>query len=235
MFNNNVIVPLYEQLMDKLKEGINSGIYKPGDKLPSEIDMAKQNNVSVITSRKAMNELVASGYVEKKQGKGTFVATPKYGRDYTHIMGFSESCNLMGLKAGSKLLEHKIVVPRSNVLEALGLLPGSQTVFITRLRYVNGEPMAIEDNYFPLEFAFLLNETLEDSLFAILREKANIQIVKSNKIIEICRATTKEAQLLNLRKNNPLLLVRGTAFANNGKPVYVGTQIINGERFKFHI
>jgi len=235
MFKPNTIVPLYEQLMEKIKSAINTGNYKPGDKLPSEIDMARQNNVSVITARKAVNELAAVGYVEKKQGKGTFVATPKYGRDYTHIMGFSEACNLMGLKAGSKLLDHKIVVPNSAVLTALGLPPGSQTVFISRLRFVNDEPMAIEDNYFSLDFAFLLNEALEDSLFDVLREKADINIEKSNKLIEICRATSKEAQLLNLRKNNPLLLVRSTAFAHNGKPVYVCTQIINGERFKLHV
>lgn len=235
MFNNNAIVPLYEQLMKKLKDAINAGTYKPGDKLPSEIEMARQNNVSVITARKAMNELVLAGYVEKKQGKGTFVATQKYGRDYTRILGFTESCRMMGLRAGGKLLEHKIVVPNSNVLTALGLPAGSQTVFISRLRFVNDEPMAIEESYFPLDYAFLLNEKLEDSLFTILKEKANTQIVKSNKSIEICRATSQDAQLLNLRKNNPLLLVRSTAYAGNGKPVYVCTQMINGERFKLQV
>lgn len=65
MLKSKAITPLYEQLMEQLKKQIASGVYKPGDQLPSEIEMAKQNNVSVITARKAMNELAALGFVEK--------------------------------------------------------------------------------------------------------------------------------------------------------------------------
>lgn len=232
MLKSNTIVPLYEQLMNKLKQEIEMGIYQPGDQLPAEIEMAKQNKVSVVTARKAMDELAMAGLVEKKQGKGTFVAIPKYDRDYTQIMGFSESCLAMGLKPGSQLLDRTLIVPEAKVLKQLDLEDGSQTVYISRLRFVNDEPVAIENNYFSLKYAFLLNEPLDQSLFEVLRQRTNTQIAKSKKIIEICRATAKEAQLLNLRKNYPLLLVRSTAYAANGEAVYVGSQLINGERFK---
>jgi GntR family transcriptional regulator len=236
MLKSKAITPLYEQLMEQLKKQIASGVYKPGDQLPSEIEMAKQNNVSVITARKAMNELAALGFVEKKQGKGTFVAVPKYWRDYTQILGFSEACRLSGLKAGSRLLDHKLVVPNAKILESLELPEGSQTVYISRLRFVNGEPMAIEINYFSLKYAFLLNETLEDSLFQVLRDKANVTITKSKKQIEICRATAKEAKLLNVSRNYPLLLVRSTAYGGaDGGPVYACSQLINGERFTLYV
>ncbi|MFT8343327.1 MAG: GntR family transcriptional regulator [Clostridium beijerinckii] len=235
MLNIKGIVPLYEQLMKKLQESIISGTYQPGEKLLSEIEMAKYYNVSVITVRKAIKELENKGLVEKKQGKGTFVAIPKYRKDMNQIISFTESCRIMGVKSGAQLIEQKVLIPSDDILKKLDLPLGSQTVFISRLRFVNDEPMAIETNYFPLEYAFLLNEPLNDcSLFQILKDKINLNISKSKKVIEICRATTKEAKLLNIRKNNPLLLIRSTAFSDDGNPVFVGSQLINGERFKFH-
>ena len=167
----NAVVPLYRQLMEKLQKEITSGILKPGDRLLPEVEMAKYYQVSVITARKAMDELAAQGLIEKKQGKGTFVTSPKYGRDYTHIQGFSESCLARGLKPGARLLQKEIVAPKSSILESLGLDENSQTVKIVRLRYVNDEPMVIETSYFPLDYAFLLQENLDGSLFQVLREK----------------------------------------------------------------
>lgn len=228
----NAVVPLYRQLMEKLQKEITSGILKPGDRLLPEVEMAKYYQVSVITARKAMDELAALGLIEKKQGKGTFVTSPKYGRDYTHIQGFSESCLARGLKPGARLLQKEIVAPKSSILESLGLDENSQTVKIVRLRYVNDEPMVIETSYFPLDYAFLLQENLDGSLFQVLREKKDLVIDGSKKIVEICRATTEEARWLKLRKNAPLLLVRSVAFGNAGQPVYVCMQVINGERFQ---
>ena len=171
----NAVVPLYRQLMEKLQKEITSGILKPGDRLLPEVEMAKYYQVSVITARKAMDELAAQGLIEKKQGKGTFVTSPKYGRDYTHIQGFSESCLARGLKPGARLLQKEIV----------GLDENSQTVKIVRLRYVNDEPMVIETSYFPLDYAFLLQENLDGSLFQVLREKKDLVIDGSKKIVEI--------------------------------------------------
>jgi GntR family transcriptional regulator len=235
VLKSKTIVPLYEQLMNKFKREIEVGAYGPGTQLPAELEMARQNNVSVVTVRKAMDELAAHGLVEKKQGKGTFVSQVKYDRDYTRITGFSESCRAMGLLVTSRLLEQKLIVPPEKFLKSLELPPGSQTVYISRLRFVNGEPMVIENNYFSLEYAFLLNESLDGSLFDVLRERHNVQVDRSQKIIEICRAKAAEAKLLNLRKNYPLLLVKSTAYTAIGEPVYVGSQLINGERFQLRI
>ena len=231
MLNANSITPLYKQLVQKLKDDIENGVYKPGDQLLPERDFAAQNGVSVITTRKALEELVQEGIIEKKQGKGTFVAKPKYGRDYTRIIGFSESCRLQGLEPGAILLHKSIAVPDAKVLAELRLPKDSSSVFISRLRTVNGEPMAIENNYFPLDYVFLLNEPLEGSLFDLLKQKVNKVVVKSQKTIEICRAGAQEAKNLNVARNSPLLLVKSLALTTDDAIVYYGVQIINSERF----
>ena len=224
--------PLYQQLMARLKNDILAGVYPSGARIPSEQLLCETYGVSRVTVRKAMLDLVQEGLLVRRQGKGTFVTSPKYGRDYTHIQGFSESCLARGLKPGARLLQKEIVAPKSSILESLGLDENSQTVKIVRLRYVNDEPMVIETSYFPLDYAFLLQENLDGSLFQVLREKKDLVIDGSKKIVEICRATTEEARWLKLRKNAPLLLVRSVAFGNAGQPVYVCMQVINGERFQ---
>lgn len=233
MLNSNGIIPLYEQLMNQIKEDISKGVYHRGEKLPSEVKLAKQNQVSVITARKAINELAAQGLVEKKQGKGTFIAVPKINRDYTKILSFSEVCREQGMVPGSRLLEHRTEKPPEKVLKGLELPPESEVVLISRLRFVDREPIAVETSYFPLQYAFLLNEPLDGSLFVVLDEKSGTHICGSHKQIEICRATAEEAKLLNLSRSDPLLLIRSIAYGDDGRPVYVCVQVINGERFRF--
>lgn len=238
MLQANTVVPLYQQLIEKLRTEIDTGVYKPGQQLPPEMEMAKLNNVSVITVRKAISELVDMDLVVKKQGKGTFVTEPKYSRDYTRITSFTESSKAMGATAGSKTLDKRITVPAAKIIERLRLPEKSQTVYIKRLRYVNGEPVVIEENYFPMKYDFLLDEDMDGdggSLFTILKEKAGTEIARSAKQIEICRATPAQAKLLELRRNHPLLLVNSTAFGLDGAEVYAGVQVINGERFTLYV
>ncbi|MEN6316012.1 MAG: GntR family transcriptional regulator [Clostridiaceae bacterium] len=236
MLNTNDPVPLYKQLMDEIKESISTGYYKPGDRLPSEIEMAKQNGVSVITARKAVSELAKEGIVNKRQGKGTFVAVQKYKRDINQIMSFSESCRSMGAVPGGRLLERKLMIPDGNILKELELPPLTQVVYISRLRFANGEPIAIEISYFPIKYAFLMEEPLDDnSLFEILDSKSNTRITKSRKSIEICWSSAKEAELLRIKKKSPLLLIHSTAYSETGQIVFAGTQLINGARFKLRV
>lgn len=233
MLDANNITPLYRQLLDELRANIERGVCAPGEKLPSELELAQQYGVSVVTVRKATDELASLGLVEKKRGKGTFVAGRKYSRDYTKILGFGESCRMQGLEPGSKLLARSVREPTHKIREKLGLPESaSEVVYVSRLRYVNGEPIAIEENYFSMDYAFLLTENLDGSLFEVLQRVVGAEVRASRKTIEICRANAAESRLLEVKKNQPLLLVKSVAYDGGNTPIYCGTQIINGELFK---
>ena len=73
--------PLYLKIYQSLKQDIENGVYKPGDKIMTEAEMAKEYGVSLITVRKAVGSLMEKGLVVRKQGKGTFVTKPKYSRN----------------------------------------------------------------------------------------------------------------------------------------------------------
>ena len=234
--NQDEMTPLYVQLMSEIEKDINSGIYKPGDRIMTESELAKTYGVSLITVRKAMGSLMEKGLVVRKQGKGTFVTKPKFSRNMKKLQSFSEMCVQMGVTPGARMLENRLVKADVKTARCLGVDPGSDVIYISRLRFADQEPVQIEKNFFPLKYAFLLGAKFDDnSLFDFLREKAGVRVASSEKVIELCRATADEADLLGIKKGDYLLFVRSTAFDDHGDPLYAGTQIINGDRFSLYV
>ena len=99
MLDQNISTPLYEQLKVALKEDIRNKIYKPGDRMPSEIELEKQYSVSRITVRRAIKELCEENILIRKQGKGTFVLDKdNYRRIDSTVGGFHEALEAEGKK-----------------------------------------------------------------------------------------------------------------------------------------
>ena len=110
MLKQDAITPLYVQLMEELETSIRNGVYKPGDKIMTEAEMAKEYGVSLITVRKAVGSLMEKGLVVRKQGKGTFVTKPKYSRNMKKLQSFTEMCEQMGVKPGAQVLENRLIM-----------------------------------------------------------------------------------------------------------------------------
>ena len=236
MLKQDAITPLYVQLMEELETSIRNGVYKPGDKIMTEAEMAKEYGVSLITVRKAVGSLMEKGLVVRKQGKGTFVTKPKYSRNMKKLQSFTEMCEQMGVKPGAQVLENRLIMADKKVADRLGIGPGSNVVYISRLRLADGEPVQVEKSYFPLKYAFLLEEDLNNgSMFECLKEKAGAKVASSEKMIELCRATAEEAALMDVKKGDYLLFVKSTAYDENGEPMYAGIQLINGDRFSLYV
>lgn len=184
MLDGKAAIPLYVQLEEQIQEKILSGIYQPGEKLQTEGEMAMTYGVSIITVRKAVGGLIDKRLVERKQGKGTFVSKPKYMRDIKKVQSFSDMCRSMGLEPGGRMIENRLVVPEAEIEENLGQQKGMQAVLISRVRYADYEPVAIESTWFPLRYAFLLDETFDNnSLFDSLK-KREVAVVHSNTITQ---------------------------------------------------
>ena len=234
--NHDSIIPLYAQVEEQLKRDIENGVYSKNGRIPTEAELAKQYNVSRITVRRAVEDLVSQGLVEKKQGKGTFVRKVKYMRDSRTLSSFTESCRDQGMIPGGRTLEKSTVVLNPKIARRLEQAPGSQGIYMSRLRFADREPVIIERNYFPMKYAFLMEQEFDNnSLFEFLKETYQVTVTRSDKEIEMCRATNTEAELLKVPVNAPLILVKSTAYVQTGEPIYVGTQVMNGERFTLQI
>ena len=230
------IVPLYKQLKDLLLQEIKEGIYKANQKIPTELELSEKYQISRMTVRKALAELVEEGVLAKKQGKGTFVCQRKVTKDMKKLQSFSEMCAHMGMKAGGRMLENRLELASEKIARLLNVEKGSQVIYISRVRYADGMPMAIERNYFPLKYAFLLEERFDDnSLFTFLKEHSHTAVAISEKWIELCKATAAEAELLQMAKGTSMLFIKSVAYTAEKEPIYVGHQVFNGEKCSFYV
>lgn len=235
--NHNSIVPLYAQIVEQLRQDIQTGLFRQTGRLPTEGELSEQYHVSRITIRRAVDELVSQGLVEKKQGKGTFICAPKFTRGFgSGPMSFTEMCTANGLTASAKILEAGIKCPETaSVREMLGLKENEPAVRICRLRYAGDKPLVMEDNYYPLEYAYLLSIDLEnDSTYRYLREVKGIELRATTMRLSIVRADAKLAKLLQVSRNAPQLEMTGKVVRlDDGRTVHSSYQVGYGENFEF--
>lgn len=237
VLDHNSIIPLYAQIVEQLQHDIEAGVFGQTGRLPTEGELSEQYQVSRITIRRAVDELVAQGLVEKKQGKGTFLCSPKFTRGLgSGPMSFTEMCTENGYVAKAKILEAGIKIPESaSVREMLNLKEGDPAVRICRLRYAGDRPLVLEDNYYPLEYAYLLSIDLEnDSTYQYLREVKGIELRATTTRLSIVRANAKLAKLLQVPRNAPQLEMRGKVVrVSDGQTVHSSYQVGYGENFEF--
>ena len=233
--DHNSIVPLYAQIVEQLHQDIEHGMFNQNGRLPTEEELSSKYGVSRITIRRAVDELVNQGLVEKKQGKGTFIRAPKMTRRLSGLMSFTEMCAANGLTASARILEAGISTPeQSYVREMLGIKPGEPAVRIRRLRYAGDRPLVLEDNFYPMEYAYLLSIDLEnDSTYRYLREEKGIELKRSGMRLSIVRADAKLAKLLQVARNTPQLEMKGCVVRLDGQIVHTSFQVGYGENFEF--
>ena len=141
-------IPMYFQLKNIILDEIKNGRLKPGDLLPTELELGESFNLSRTTVRQAVIELVGEGYLYRIKGKGTFVAKPKLVQDFMRtIESYSEQMKRLKLTPGTKILKNEIVRANEDVAGALGIKEGDEVVLLRRLRFANDEPIVVLDTY----------------------------------------------------------------------------------------
>ena len=145
--------PLYQQIYDEIKDAIEKGVYAPKERIPSELELAEQYEVSRITVRRAVEELCSDGYLVKQQGRGTFVSTPHINRQFhaSTLQTFTALCAGNGMKAGAHVIDRQIVPARQNEMEFFGLQKDALLLHIKRVRTADGEPIFEENIFVPFD------------------------------------------------------------------------------------
>lgn len=229
------IVPLYKQLKDMIKESIMDGTLKPNQKIPSELELSETYQISRITVRNAISELVDEELLEKKQGKGTFVCTPKID---VRSPNFTMMCQKNGKIPGSQTIKIVKQPVTERDIRELHLAAGDSVIYLLRVLTADGEPVMVEHNYFPERFAKLLQTHLDDiSLYAFLREEYNVHFGAASKSIELAYPTEVEAGLLHISLSTPMLMIREVVYDRGDEdvPIHRTKQYLLGDRFKYVI
>ena len=179
-------------------------------------------------------KLTAEGLLEKKQGKGTFVSTPRISQDLKSIHSFHDACKQNGFQGGTIVIHVKEEAADSADLEELELKSGSKIVETLRVRTADGVPVVLEKNHFSMAYSYLENENLSGSLYNVLRDYG-IEPRQASHDISMAFATEEQAKLLGIEKGAPLMRLHEVVYDQKGRPLHNSIQLIRGERFVFRI
>ncbi|ARK32415.1 GntR family transcriptional regulator [Halalkalibacter krulwichiae] len=238
LIDKDGVIPLYHQLKTLLKGQIEEEVWKVDEMIPSERELSEQFEISRMTVRHAINDLVNEGILYRKRGMGTFVAKPKINQGLTKLSNFTSDMEQRGLKPGAKVLHVKVIPATKKIAELLQIKENDNVVELFRLRLANDEPMALERSFLPLEkVAPILTGSLENkSLYKELREKCNLNLALAKQSIEISYATQAEdAKLLDIEINTPVLLIERRTFTDTDMPVEYVQSLYRADRYKFSI
>jgi len=213
-------IPVYVQIREQLREEITSGALKRGEQLPAEHELAARFNVSRMTLRQSIEDLVNEGLLYRRHGVGTFVAFPHLQRDHTRLTSFFDKAAEEGIKVRASLLALEVIPAKPPVAKALDLTPSSQVIRVKTLRYANNVPITVHDAHLPHNlFAGILTEDFEAHHLWDLFEKCGYKVKRAIQRLEAREADKELARLMKIREGAPILFKERTVYATDGTPV----------------
>jgi GntR family transcriptional regulator len=224
---------VHGQIEDWLANAIAARELAPGDRLPTENDLAAWLGVSRMTLRHALGELAQRGLVTRTVGRGggTFVAEPKLEQDLTTLAGFSAQLRRHGKVAGARVLAATLIPASAAAAAALGLSEGDQVAEVRRIRMADGKPIVIEHSLFPAAlFPDLLECRLDGSLYELLEERYGQRPHRARERLEPVVAGVREAEALEVDEGAPLMLVERIAYSATGRPLEFARDLFRGDR-----
>ena len=219
--NRSSKVPLYHQLYELLRNAILAGKWPPGTMVPSESDLQNHFQVSQITVRQALENLVNEGLIYRQRGRGTFVAQPAIETSLSRILSFTEDMQQRGYHPGSRVIYSSIGQASPGVSEKLQIPIGTEIAQLNRLRYADGQPMSIEESTLVHHFCpGVLDGNYDvNSLRERLQQQYGLQISRAKQSIRALNATQEQAQLLAIEPGDALLGLERVSYSQHDLPL----------------
>ena len=228
----------YRRVIDLVEEIIAAEDLQPGSLLPTQKELAGRAGVSLITVRRALDELERSGRVAGHQGVGTFVARPRIVSEPTRRGGLLATLSDRGAprKVTTELLEVRALRPSAAVARGLNLTADADTWRIVRLRRIDGRPMVLERAHVPKALAPTLDDhigELEGSLYSLLARRYGLVDDFEEQYLEVGGADARERRALELPPRAQIVRLRGVSFSAGDLPFDCFEQAYPAQAFAF--
>jgi GntR family transcriptional regulator, phosphonate transport system regulatory protein len=227
---------LYAQIARHLERELNSA-YAPGDALPSEADMAVRFGVNRHTLRRAIDELVDMGLVERRRGRGVFVLDTQL--DYPIGAGtrFTENLAAMGLQAGNRILRKQTLPASERIAQRLEIGTAEPVHWIETLRTSDGHPLCVISHFIPAaSFPRLFDDYLEGSLHRFLSSAHGCRLRRTESLVTAVLPQGDDARLLGMPQNRPVLRVKSVNLdERSGRPVEYAITRFRADRIQLRI
>lgn len=222
--NRQPSVPKYRLIAAEIERRIQDGTLKSGEMLSSEMKTQQEYNVSRVTVRKAYQILMEKGISRTVHGVGTFV-NDLYSKDWTWMSSFSGEVLKAGHQPTTRVIKFQIIEADAALAQKVWIREKEECLFFERLRCIDNQPVWITRSYIPVKVAPGLNADylsvagIAQSIFRILELNFNVKCVKGTDIQEAVNVGDKEAQLLNIDCNKPVISKAFLAYDKSDRPI----------------
>lgn len=228
--------PLYQQIKGLLLQSLDRGEWKPGESIPSELELAARFQVSQGTVRKAIDELAAENLLLRRQGKGTFVATHQEAKVRFRFLRLTSDDGQPKVTS-SQILDCRRVKAPLDVARLLDLRTGDAVINLRRLLSFEQVPTILEDIWLPGSvFRGLTVDSLSryrGPLYALFESEFGISMVRAEEKIKAVLGDVDQTQLLQIAPSSPLLQVERVSYTYGDRPVEVRRGLYVTERFHY--
>ena len=232
----------YITVKNRLLSDIGQGVYKQGEKLPTEREMCEMFGVSRITVRQALSELENDGWVRRTQGRGTFVRHPdhkpekKFEQLLNSNYSFSEELRKQGVTPSTRVLSLTHINAQPPLTEKLQVAPGSMIDVLLRLRLADETPYAYETSYVPSEYlnGATSDEIARDGLYNTMERKSGVRPNKAVEIFEAGIAPDVIAEVLGRKGVLSIMQIERIAFLDD-RPVEYCCSSVAGDKYRFRV
>jgi len=233
---NEGSLPIYRQIRDVMVNEIQ-GLYKAGESLPAENELALRFGVNRHTLRHAIDELVTDGLVERRHGKGVFVLEPTINYSISSTTRFTETLQSQGRSTTSRVLRKQVIPAQGTVATRLQIIDGDEVIFIETLRTVESKPFCIISHFIPLKlFPDVLESYDDGSLHEFLTLHHGIKLIRKESLVSAILPEAEDATLLNMPRNTPVLRVKSLNLdITSSKPVEYAVTRFRGDATQLSI
>ncbi|TMV93620.1 GntR family transcriptional regulator [Thioclava sp. BHET1] len=232
-FEASAVGPLYLQLRARITEAIETGQLRPGESLPAERDIAAMANLSRVTVRKAVEQLVAAGRLVQRRGSGTFVAPTleRVEMPLSQLNSFTEDMARRGRETRAIWLERALARPSTDEVMVLGLNAHEQVARLARVRLSDGVPLAIERASLP-ETLLPDPQAVRGSLYEYLGDRG-LRPVRAVQRISAANIDAETAGLLEMAEGAAGLQIERISYLETGRVVEITRSIYRGDAYDF--
>ncbi|KUO66110.1 MAG: GntR family transcriptional regulator [Gracilibacter sp. BRH_c7a] len=229
------VIPIYYQLAKLLEGQIRRGEFQPGEVLPTEMEIAARFEISRMTVRRAIAELVSAGMISTQQGRGTFVARPKLDNIVFELNNFNEEIEQRGLQQKITLVQADIIRANKLLQEKFEIVDSNaKFLYFKTVLSAEDERIACENKYvFYTKSKPILEKELKDpSLPEIIAAHSDYVPIGAKKVLQVSITTEEEAVILGVPPNTPVIVIEQTIYAPDRKPIGWGRSVYRGDRYK---
>lgn len=223
-------------VMDKIKSDIDSGVFKPGERLPSEAELSKQLGVSRATLREALRLLEEEKIVIRRHGVGTFInSRPVFTGGIGELFSVTDAIERQGYKAGTILIGTAFGEPCEDERKHLSLNPGEGVLMVERIRTADGDPVVYCFDRIPARLVPEGYTAEGESIFNWMESKTGLRIAYAVAHIEPLGYSEKVSNLLQCDKNATLLLLKQIHYDESERPVLYSHNYFRADKIHFHV